>query len=272
MKRVRHWKQRFDPDAKFVFLRRLKLGLDPKRPIVVPGDPVPTGDVRLGRARIKRWWHAGIIGLADFKYPEELKREKREADRKVATEAVFDAAKRLPELVERLEAAQAEAEPSLDVLANTERELNELKAVFEKAVELGVEIPADVVTALDTFDLPVEDEEEAEGFATATRESLPEGVTITSLPEGGYELSMPESEAQVFETIEEALAVASGGVEAQEPKALTDEILVEPTGGGWFAVTVPGEAEPRKVQGEAKLEALLDELRAEPEGDAEETE
>jgi len=58
---MRNWKERWDPDAEYVFLKRLKLGLDPKNPWVLPGDPVPKDE--LGLRRLHRWWDAQIIGL-----------------------------------------------------------------------------------------------------------------------------------------------------------------------------------------------------------------
>jgi len=66
--RVRHWKQRFDKDADFVFLRHLRTGLDPDNPFSNPGDPVPKDD-RIKGHRLKRWWEARIIGLANFVPP-----------------------------------------------------------------------------------------------------------------------------------------------------------------------------------------------------------
>jgi len=267
MGRIRHWKQRYDPAAKFVFLKRLKLGLDPKKPVVAPGDPVPTGDVRLGRARIKRWWHAGIIGLADWVDPDVLKLQKRATEREEITAAVEGAAERLPVLVERLEELKAVEIPELEEIADINDQIEQIKAVLVEAKRLGV-----TADALDTFDLPV-DEPKGEGLldpvepppvVTVTlEEAVAQGIDIEAI-EGGFAVKRVDGEECVFETIEEALSFAQGApaVEGDAEVPPTDEILVEPTGGGWYAVTVPGEAEPRKVQGETKLDALLLELGA----------
>lgn len=72
MSRIRHWKQRFDPSADFVFTKRRHLGLDPENPWVNPGDPVPKE--QLGVHRLKTWWRARYIALADWVSPNERNR------------------------------------------------------------------------------------------------------------------------------------------------------------------------------------------------------
>lgn len=63
----RHWKQRWDPSAPLVFLKRLRMGDDPKKPFVFPGDPVTNAmREKLGLARLRIWWNAKIIERADF--------------------------------------------------------------------------------------------------------------------------------------------------------------------------------------------------------------
>lgn len=67
MSRTRHWKQRWDPSASYVFRRRLRMdgGSHPK--FVMPGDPVtPEIIAKLGMVRVKRWWEAQTIERADF--------------------------------------------------------------------------------------------------------------------------------------------------------------------------------------------------------------
>lgn len=66
MSRIRHWKQRFEADADLIFSKRMKLGccgVD----VVNPGDPV-TEEMKaaLGRNRLKLWWEAKRVELADF--------------------------------------------------------------------------------------------------------------------------------------------------------------------------------------------------------------
>jgi hypothetical protein len=70
MSKMRHWRQRWDPEAELVFLRRLRMGDDPERPFVLPGDPV-TSEIRtkLGTHRLRRWWDAGAVGLANWQSP-----------------------------------------------------------------------------------------------------------------------------------------------------------------------------------------------------------
>lgn len=59
---MRHWKQHWDPDADLVFLRSMKIGEGVK-----PGDPVtPAMRQQLGLPRLRRFWRAQVVGLADF--------------------------------------------------------------------------------------------------------------------------------------------------------------------------------------------------------------
>ena len=58
---MRNWRERWDPDAEFVFNKTLNLGLDPENPRVVPGDPVDKE--ALGLHRLQHWWNAGFIRL-----------------------------------------------------------------------------------------------------------------------------------------------------------------------------------------------------------------
>ena len=268
MGRIRHWKQRYDPDAKFVFLKRLKLGLDPKKPVVAPGDPVPTGDIRLGRARIKRWWHAGIIGRADWVDPDVAKLAKRATEREEITEAVEQITELLPAAEKRLAEIIAEQDAENgDELANLTRDLEDMRAVLVKAKALGIETPEDaagLTVAPEGLLDPVEPPAAEGTFETITlEEAKAQGIDIEAIP-GGFAVKRVDGEEGVFETIDEALTFAQGApaVEADAETPPTEEILVEPTGGGWYAVTVPGEPEPRKVQGEKNLDALLVELGA----------
>ena len=58
MGKVRDWKDRFDPEADYVFLKNLRLFSGRVR----PGDPVPK---TLGRHRLKIWYRGGFICRAD---------------------------------------------------------------------------------------------------------------------------------------------------------------------------------------------------------------
>lgn len=65
--RNRHWRQRWDPNAPLVFRKRLRMGDDPAKPYVFPGDPVTDAHrAQLGMARLKVWWESGTIERADF--------------------------------------------------------------------------------------------------------------------------------------------------------------------------------------------------------------
>ena len=60
--RLRHWKQRFNPNAVFVFAKRVRIG--------EAGDPwAPAGTVvdsaRFAK-RLKLWWDVGLIEIQDW--------------------------------------------------------------------------------------------------------------------------------------------------------------------------------------------------------------
>jgi len=62
MSKLRHWKEHWDPHADLMFLKPLLiLGEQKQR-----GDPV-TDEIRdrLGINRLRRWWDAGYLALAD---------------------------------------------------------------------------------------------------------------------------------------------------------------------------------------------------------------
>lgn len=65
---MRSWRERWDPDAEFVFTKRLRLGLDPEKPFVLPGEPVPKD--KLSLSRLRRWWDANVIKLANAPDPK----------------------------------------------------------------------------------------------------------------------------------------------------------------------------------------------------------
>jgi hypothetical protein len=72
--RLRHWKQRFNPNAVFVFAKRVRIG--------EAGDPwAPAGTVvdsaRFAK-RLKLWWDVGLIEIQDW----TLEKAKAEAQAK----------------------------------------------------------------------------------------------------------------------------------------------------------------------------------------------
>lgn len=75
MSQLRHWKQRWNPTADLVFTKRMRLGLTAEVPFVNAGDPVPKDHPRLNRARLKRWWDAGYLALANWVDPMEARRK-----------------------------------------------------------------------------------------------------------------------------------------------------------------------------------------------------
>ena len=65
----RHWKQSFDPNARFIYRKRRKFALDPEG-FMRPGELMPKEvQMQVGRHRLKMWWRAGWIELADFVAP-----------------------------------------------------------------------------------------------------------------------------------------------------------------------------------------------------------
>lgn len=74
-RRIRHWKQRFDVEADMVFLKKLRMGDDPKKPYVLPGEPV-TEELKqlLGKNRLNNFWRARCIGLREW-YQEHIASE-----------------------------------------------------------------------------------------------------------------------------------------------------------------------------------------------------
>lgn len=65
MRRLRHWKQRYDPNAAFVC----------RRPLIwdgqtyQPGDRIPEG-LAANQGKLRRLWETGWIELAEFDPPD----------------------------------------------------------------------------------------------------------------------------------------------------------------------------------------------------------
>ena len=65
MRRLRHWKQRYDPNAAFVC----------RRPMTWDGQTYELGDripegLAANQAKLRRFWEAGWIELAEFEAPD----------------------------------------------------------------------------------------------------------------------------------------------------------------------------------------------------------
>jgi len=81
--RTRHWKQRWDASAPLVFAKRLRMGDNPKKPFVLPGDKVTKKHrEKLGLNRLRAWFENGTLALAEFEAPNvatgRVARAKRE--------------------------------------------------------------------------------------------------------------------------------------------------------------------------------------------------
>ena len=63
MRKLRHWRQRFDPKATFVFRRRTKWSGE----WMEPGDPVPMDGLSV--AKLRNMWDARRIELAEIEEP-----------------------------------------------------------------------------------------------------------------------------------------------------------------------------------------------------------
>lgn len=69
--RTRHWKQHWDPNADLIFRKRLRFGSDPKKPFILPGDPLTDEHrAKLGMARVRRWFENATLEIANFDAPE----------------------------------------------------------------------------------------------------------------------------------------------------------------------------------------------------------
>ena len=66
-RRLRHWKQRFNKDAKFTWNKAV---LWRGKPVKV-GEPIPKS-LANERNKLRRFWEAGVIQLMDFSAPDVL--------------------------------------------------------------------------------------------------------------------------------------------------------------------------------------------------------
>jgi len=83
---LRHWKQRFDPKARFIYTKRRKFSLSPTG-YMVPGEVMPEWvQAKLGVYRLRMWWRSGWIALADWEAPRPTAREVAEEPAQVRTE------------------------------------------------------------------------------------------------------------------------------------------------------------------------------------------
>ena len=61
IRKLRHWKQRYDPNARFICRRRMRWG----GRVYESGDPIPA-QLATNKGKLRRFWEAGRIELAEF--------------------------------------------------------------------------------------------------------------------------------------------------------------------------------------------------------------
>jgi hypothetical protein len=67
VRKFRHWKQQFNKDAAFVWRKSLLYG----KGYTKIGGKIPK-DLAADRNRLRRFWEAGVIELAEFKDPQNI--------------------------------------------------------------------------------------------------------------------------------------------------------------------------------------------------------
>ena len=63
-RRLRHWKQRYAPNAAFIWRRRIFFG----GKTYEPGERIPD-ELVANKAKLRRFWEGQIIELAEFETP-----------------------------------------------------------------------------------------------------------------------------------------------------------------------------------------------------------
>lgn len=69
MGKLRHWKQRFDKDAAFVWRKSILYG----KGYTKIGGKIPK-ELAADRNRLRRFWESGVIELKEFKEPQDILR------------------------------------------------------------------------------------------------------------------------------------------------------------------------------------------------------
>lgn len=64
VRKLRHWKQRFNRNAEFIFRRQITYG----NKIRKPGDPIPK-ELKDSPTKLRRFWESHTIELAEFEDP-----------------------------------------------------------------------------------------------------------------------------------------------------------------------------------------------------------
>ena len=235
VRKLRHWKQRFDRNARFIWR---KGGFWHGQPIVAGGEVTPAQMLQMGKAKLRRLWDSERIELAEFDFPNPRT-------------GVPDAPRSDEDLLPNGVTVEAlggnwHAVKMNGSLVKKVRGSTRLQATID-------EIAAE------------QDPGELEEFP-----DLPEGVTIED-GEGGSEaflVTVGDAEPIPFhnrEAVEDYLVALAAGDLPAPPSAeivMPEGFSLVTGGGGWF--TVEGEGfDPIKVQGRANLETILDQIRAE---------
>lgn len=65
IRKLRHWKQRFNRNAEFVFRRKVTWG----NRVYEPGDPIPK-ELQASPTKLRRFWESRTVELAEFEDPD----------------------------------------------------------------------------------------------------------------------------------------------------------------------------------------------------------
>ncbi|UFK26765.1 hypothetical protein [Roseobacter phage RDJL6] len=125
---LRHWKQRFNHNAKFIW----------RRPIIWQGETVEVGtpipeDLVKGRAKLRRFWEAGVIELAEFEDPDVVTGQEPEP---VKDPEPFDYAAEWPDTPETA-AVQAKAQEDAGLDQEAWEALSDLERADLMQVAMG---------------------------------------------------------------------------------------------------------------------------------------
>ena len=65
VRKLRHWKQRFDEKAQFIWRKAITW----QGKVVELGEPIPE-ELAASRTKLRRFWESGVIELAEFEEPD----------------------------------------------------------------------------------------------------------------------------------------------------------------------------------------------------------
>ena len=140
VRKLRHWKQQFDKDAKFIW-RRSTFWKGKKVKI---GDEIPE-DLHSNKAKLRRFWESGWIELAKFEEPnvatgrvtkpEDLVTKIK--DRKWGVEGLEDTFKTKKAAIEAAEGVLEKRKFKNNLPEN----LEELKMPALKEIAIGLNVP-----------------------------------------------------------------------------------------------------------------------------------